>query len=119
MTRSLALIGLTVLVAGCGQAVTVEEDNASLATVHLVTSLRPDDNEALRERLGTILTTEAEKAPPTLMVMSESKLPAFNFHVESDCATATAYVRDLLTRAATAERLPMVHPDIACVEVGQ
>lgn len=120
MRKSLALIGLAVTVVGCERPVTVEADGLSLlSTVHLVTSLGPDDNERLRGMLGTLIITATAEHPPILLIVSESVSPAFNFHVESNCATATNYVQDLLTRAATAENLPLGHPDIACVEVGR
>ena len=120
MKKRLPLIGLTVLIAGCERAVPVEKEGQSvLSTVHFVTSLSAEENEKLRERLGTFIVEQPGGAPPILMVLSETTSPAFNFHVQRDCASATAYVEDLLTRAAAVEDLPVSRPDIACVDVGQ
>lgn len=120
MRKSLALIGLTVLVSSCERAVPVEREGQSvLSTVHFVTSLSAEDNEKLRERLGAFVMEQPAGAPPTLMVLSETTSPAFNFHVQRDCASATAYVEELVTRAAALEGLPVSRPDITCVDVGQ
>lgn len=118
MKKPLALIGLTVLVAGCERAIPVETEGQSvLSTLHFVTSLSAEENEKLRERLGTFIMEQPGEAPPILMVLSETTSPAFNFHVQRNCASATGYVRDLATRAAEIEDLSL-SPTITCVDVG-
>ena len=120
MKKRLALIGLTVLVAGCERAVPVEKEGQSvLSTVHFVTSLSAEENEKLRERLGTFIVEQPGGAPPILMVLSEATSPAFNFPVPGLCAPSSADGEHQHPRPAAGEGVRESSPDIACVDVGQ
>ena len=114
------LAGLCALAAGCDRAEAPQPADAAgtaLSTLHLATTLSEDDNVKLREGVMTLLEAGAADAPPVLLVMAEMGSPAFNFHVQSDCAAATPYIEGLIRRSATAAALTMTPPDIGCVEV--
>ncbi|RYY21823.1 MAG: hypothetical protein EOP62_24040 [Sphingomonadales bacterium] len=120
MKATWVLAGLLVLAAGCDRqdaAPPADAAQTPLSTVHLVTALSDDDNVKLREGVMTLAEGAPADAPPVLLVMAEMSSPAFNFHVQGDCASAAPYVEGLIKRSAAAAALTMNIPDIGCVEV--
>lgn len=103
---------------GCVEVGRRDVDEPAISVVNFVTTLGAEENEQLRDILGSLIVAATDDNPPILMVMSELSSPAFGFHVGSDCSTARGYVEDLLVRAGAGEGNSKAVPEIGCVEVG-